>query len=224
MDLEAATLIPCCEWHRTGAVSKEHIPLLADFLWWTNIKQSNMKNKSNTHYTVAISVQITGTAISREHVYFKNKHSGLSFYLGSWPNTFLNFSSEEHETENSNFLVIGLIWSSWANGKEGKERSPGEKSPNHHHKQINKTLFQPSAPPSRSLPKRYTSNLGDPTIQSVNPTSAISHQVWRANSDHTQNLFKWTANVRHSFPTTFVLHKQALEPWTPQVSTRFLMV
>lgn len=34
-----------------------------------------MKNKSNTHYTETISVQITATAISRVHVYFENKYA-----------------------------------------------------------------------------------------------------------------------------------------------------
>lgn len=53
-----------------------------------------MKNKSNTHYTAPISVQITTTAISRERGCSENRHAGL---LGSWPNASLNSSFEERE-------------------------------------------------------------------------------------------------------------------------------
>lgn len=73
-----------------------------------------MKNKSNTHYTAPISVEITATAISREHVYFKNKHAGPSFYLVSGPNTSLNFSSEEREHP-----LKQKITTSWKSDRSG---------------------------------------------------------------------------------------------------------
>lgn len=73
-----------------------------------------MKNKSNTHYTAPISVEITATAISREHVYFKNKHAGSSCYLASGPNTSLNFSSEEHEHP-----LKQKITTSWKSDRSG---------------------------------------------------------------------------------------------------------
>lgn len=171
------------------------IPLLADFLWWTNIKQSNMKNKSNTHYTAPISVEITATAISREHVHFKNKHAGPSFYLASWPNTSLNFSSEEHEHPLKQKITTSWksdqsgVWSSWANGKEGEKKkiSKGKKKtkPTPKINKTNENRFWASAPPIMSLPERYTSNLRDTTIQSVSATGPISLQVWKAHTDHT---------------------------------------
>lgn len=108
-----------------------------------------MKNKSNIHYTAPISEQITATAIFREHVYFKNKHAGPSFYLGSWPNTFLNFSSEKHEHVLKQ--KVATSWKSVWSGvfgqigkrekKKKKKKSPQKPHPNPQNKETNEKPF-----------------------------------------------------------------------------------
>jgi len=64
---------------------------------------------------------------------------------------------------------------------------------------------------------------GTPLISTVSTPLAPSPSTFGKHIQTTR-LFKWTANVSHNFPNTFVLHKKALEPYTPQVGTRFLMV
>lgn len=161
-----------------------------------------MKNKSNTHYTETISVQITATAISRVHVYFENKYALFLYRILAKrsPKSFI-WVWAFPETENNNLLETMQVWISWVKGKTvvgGEAILPSKKED--FLTQCSRRSEQGAGP----FPERDGTSLLTP-----------SPSVWKACTD--QHLFKWmaTANASYRFPGDFAL---------PQTAVRFVIV